>query len=140
MFLNSNYLINFREKNLQSLAPCCAKHGCQNKYLLVAEFTVLPAFCYFHPTWNNKCNNVHEVWKKKKDNGLARSDFILRPIRIHLTNINNFVVYSAELLWYHLSYFLQPSTEVEMYSYEQNGPSGFMGDLWHLLEEKMNFT
>ncbi|GFG31548.1 hypothetical protein Cfor_00459, partial [Coptotermes formosanus] len=29
-------------------------------------------------------------------------------------------------------------TEAERH--ELKGPSGFMGDLWHLLEEKINFT
>jgi hypothetical protein len=32
----------------------------------------------------------------------------------------------------------QPSTETEMY--ELKGPSGFLGELWQLLEKEMNFT
>jgi hypothetical protein len=31
----------------------------------------------------------------------------------------------------------QPSTAAELY--ELKGPTGFLGELWHLLEKEMNF-
>ena len=34
--------------------------------------------------------------------------------------------------------FFQPSTDPEMY--KQKRPTGYIAELWHLLEEEMNFT
>jgi len=34
--------------------------------------------------------------------------------------------------------FFQPDTDAEMH--KQKEPSGYIGEVWHLLEEEMNFT
>jgi len=36
------------------------------------------------------------------------------------------------------SVFFQPSTDAEIY--KQKRPFGYTGEVWHLLEEEMNFT
>jgi hypothetical protein len=63
--------------------------------------------------------------------------FYLRAFRIPC-KVEIILYFNPQNFYDSIFVFFQPGTDAEMY--KQKSPSGYIGEVWHLLEEEMNFT